>query len=822
MSFPNTIAAPLGVMNRKQLGRLDALEGASAPAWTARETACALSAVLAFCVAAFALWLAAGAVVPWDSKNHFYPMFRFLGDALRHGAAPLWNPYHFAGHPAAADPQSLLFTPTMALFAFVAPNASMQTFDAVILSHLAFGGLCMVGLARRWRWRPAGGVLAAIVYMLGGAASARLQHTGMILSYAFFPAALWALDAMMERRTIASALAFGALACLMTLGRDQVAFLMVLTLAGRALYAAAESGAPLAFIRARLGVFALAAATILLFLAPPALLTLQFLDESNRPGIAFGVAAAGSLAPVNLMTLAAPNFFGSLDHAYDYWGPAYDTMAKADWTDRAVDYLYIGAFPALLIFWHGLGAGRLLARKARFFLILAGFALLYSLGRYTPFFSFAFDWLPGVSLYRRPADATFILNIALAFGAGYLLHRYELDGLPRARALGARLGPLAAGATALAVAAAAASGLGFSRQEGRLLASLESLALASAFAGAAAVLLVAFRGTPRARAACAALFTLATAGELLWRNAASPLNAEPVSRYSVYAQMTPAEAGALAVLRREIEARRLAGDHPRVEILGLPGPWQNASMMLKLENTVGYNPLRIEDYERAVGPGDNAGDVNLRHFPGTFRGYDCRLARLLGLEYLILDRPLAKLPRHVPRPKARLIYSAGGIYVYRLRDAAPRAYFTSRIKASDDERALEEQSLPQFDAPREALIDDASLPLLRSLSPQAPDAPDAREADAGGRARIVASSDNAVTLEVDADRDGVVVLHDPYYPGWEARVDGERTPILKANMLFRGVEVGPGHHRIEFVFRPFSLANLAAAAGALAHKHEDN
>src|SRR3712207_9295905 len=45
----------------------------------------------------------------------------------------------------------------------------------------------------------------------------------------------------------------------------------------------------------------------------------------------------------------------------------------------------------------------------------------------------------------------------------------------------------------------------------------------------------------------------------------------------------------------------------------------------------------------------NAADPNLRQFPTTFRGYRCRLANLLGLEYLVLDRPLEKLPRHFPR-----------------------------------------------------------------------------------------------------------------------------------------------------------------------------
>jgi uncharacterized membrane protein YfhO len=67
-------------------------------------------------------------------------------------------------------------------------------------------------------------------------------------------------------------------------------------------------------------------------------------------------------------------------------------------------------------------------------------------------------------------------------------------------------------------------------------------------------------------------------------------------------------------------------------------------------------------------------------------------------------------------------------------------------------------------------------------------------------------------LEVNTDRKSVVVLHDIYYPGWEATVDGKPEPILRTNVLFRGVEVPAGHHVVEFNFRPLSLGNLMAAA----------
>ena len=810
--------------------------------WTPSAFRLAVLSLLLFYSLALASWLFAGAVVPDDSKNHFYAMFRFLGDALQHGEIPFWNPYHFAGHPAIADPQSLIFTPSMVLFAFVAPKASMQLFDAVILAHLFAGGICVLGLLRRWRWHPAGAVLAAILFMLGGAASARLQHTGIIISYSFFPAALWSLDAALERRSWHSAVIFGLCASLMALGRDQVAFLLCTVLVGYLAFAVAQSGKnALVYLRARASVLGLSALLILAVMAVPVLLTLQFLADSNRPGFPFGVAAAGSLAPVNLITLFAPNFFGSFDQPYDYWGPNGYTLQRADFTDPSVDYLFIGALPFLLIVWHGFGAGRLFAQSGRFFLILLLLALAYALGRYTPFFAFAFDWIPGVSLYRRPADATFVVNVALAFSAGLLLHRYIGDSLPRpSRSLPKWLALLLAGATALGLAALIGSGLAFSLQESRLRSSLAALAVAATLTTIGVAVLVSLR-TGHKRVLAASLFVLLSGAEILWRNAASSLNAGPVEHYSVYAGMKLSEAAGIEILRREITAETHDGNRPRVEMLGLKGPWQNASLVLKLENTLGYNPLRIDDYERAVGADQNCENLPDRHYPGTFRGYNSRLASLLGLEYLVLDRPLTELPRYVPRPKAEAIYASGGIYIYKLGKAAPRAYFASVPKPVDTEDVLDEHSLPGFDPAREVLIDKASMADLHggpygqalgqsliqpaSLGETKIVGRSASPSQGGGRGQshvaIVRYTDNSVEIDVDSPTAGIVVLHDLFYPGWEASVDGLWQPVLRANILFRGVEVPAGHHRVAFSFRPLSLSNIRAAALSILHRGEE-
>lgn len=796
-------------------------EASPADPWSGKRTILALVLIVAAWALAASVWPITGSVVPWDSKNQFYPTLRYLGAALAHGELPLWNPYHFGGHPSAADPQSLLFTPTMLLFGWLVPEPSMQLFDVVVFSHFLPGALAFAPLFRRRGWHPAGAAVAAIVFMLGGSATARLQHTGIILSYGFFPLALWLLEEAMDRRSYRYGGLFAVTAAFMTIGRDQVAFLCALILIAVALHRIWSAPLPLAYLRSRLGLLAAMALIGGALLAVPVVLTMQFLATSTRPSFGFGVAAMGSLPPESLATILFGNVFGSLRLTYDYWGPDWHSLAEGTWTDRATNYLFIGTIPALLLIWHGIAGGRLFAREFRFFLAVGALALLYALGRYTPGFELVFDYIPGVNLYRRPADATFLINIVLSFAAGYLVHRYVRDGLPQwSRATLGRLRIVLPALALALLAAAVASALVFAVRAGQTSASLREIGAGTLAAGLVAVLLARIGGFSRRREAAAMVLIALTGGELILRHAASALNAEPAERYAVFRQLPPEQLQGLQILKRELAERHARGDYPRVEILGLKGPWQNASMVLELEDIIGYNPLRLADYERAVGPGENAEDPNLRTFPATFRGYKCQLAGLLGLDYLVLDRPIETLPRHFPRlTGAEVVYGTGKMWIYRLNTGSRRAYVAHHVNAVDSEAVLDQEELPEFNRQTEALVDTESLPLLQGH--YTPSTPGSAPPSEKSEARIVSYQRNSVAIDVVASKAGILVLHDIHYPGWEAIVDGERKPILRANLLFRGVEVPAGRHRVEFHFRPISLENLVAAASDLVETEEE-
>jgi uncharacterized membrane protein YfhO len=52
-------------------------------------------------------------------------------------------------------------------------------------------------------------------------------------------------------------------------------------------------------------------------------------------------------------------------------------------------------------------------------------------------------------------------------------------------------------------------------------------------------------------------------------------------------------------------------------------------------------------------------------------------------------------------------------------------------------------------------------------------------------------------VETEASNENFLVVADVYYPGWVAHLDGQETPIYRANYLLRGIRIPAGHHRVE-------------------------
>ena len=81
-------------------------------------------------------------------------------------------------------------------------------------------------------------------------------------------------------------------------------------------------------------------------------------------------------------------------------------------------------------------------------------------------------------------------------------------------------------------------------------------------------------------------------------------------------------------------------------------------------------------------------------------------------------------------------------------------------------------------------------------------------------AHFVRDDPEHAVIDVDAPARGFLVLADQYYPGWRATVNGADVAIHRANFMFRLVEVPAGTSRVEFLYRPRSVALGAVISAA--------
>lgn len=64
---------------------------------------------------------------------------------------------------------------------------------------------------------------------------------------------------------------------------------------------------------------------------------------------------------------------------------------------------------------------------------------------------------------------------------------------------------------------------------------------------------------------------------------------------------------------------------------------------------------------------------------------------------------------------------------------------------------------------------------------------------------------NKITIDIELNNNGFLVLGDTYYPGWKAYIGGRETKIYKTNYIMRSIFIKKGIHKVEFIYAPFSF-----------------
>ncbi len=736
-------------------------------------------------------WLSGSVTIPFDAKAHFQAQVEFLARAIHSGQSPFWNHNVFAGSPQVADPQSLIFSPAI-LLALLSPAPSFRMVDAFVLLHLLVAGFAVLMFFRDRGWHPAGGLLAALVFAFGASAAWRVQHIGQIESLAFFAVAFWLTARMLQRNSAWAGVCAGLASGLMVLEPDQVAMLGGYVLIGMVV-AHWLSGGWVA-LRASLVPIALASLAGLAVITVPLLWTWLFAEATTRPEISLGVATSGSLHPASLLTAFVGDLFGAKSPQVDFWGPYLNPNWVKDLAlSQNMAQVYIGALPMLLLIAPGLTRGWLWDRAIRPLTLLFLFMVLYALGRYTPLFEAAYDYLPGVKMFRRPADATFLIGALGAVLSGYVLHRMltaENISFRRDLAIGAA-----------AVLAAVLGAILLSRNEGHLGDAWQPVLAAVAWFGAAIILLLAlqrWRGALGPVAAIA-LVTGVVASDLGANNGPNESTALPPQLYDV---LRPTTRNQTIALLKQLTAQPAGSPRrDRVELLGMGFEWPNAGMIHGFDHTLGYNPLRLEDFSEAVGTGDGIARPADRKFTPLFPSYHSRLANLLGLRYIASPVPIEQVDHTLKSGDLKLLARTKQGFIYENPHALPRVQFVGGWALADFESMKLSGHWPETD-PEQTVLLDTEPPVAT------PEGPAAVQAEV----KLVRYRNTVVEIEVTSPAAGFVVLNDIWHPWWSAQVDGVDSEILRANVLFRAVQVPAGRHKVVFSFHPLSgaIAELEA------------
>ena len=163
----------------------------------------------------------------------------------------------------------------------------------------------------------------------------------------------------------------------------------------------------------------------------------------------------------------------------------------------------------------------------------------------------------------------------------------------------------------------------------------------------------------------------------------------------------------------------------------------------------------------------------------------------------------------------RLVHS-GDVKIYQNLDVLPRAFVVHRARVvEDDEAAVAAMRDESFRPNEEAILAEAPPgweawgTLTSSVEPVSPQA--TLNFD---QVTMISYEPERVIIEADLASEGYLILTDTWYPGWRAYVDGTESSIIRANLLFRAIELLAGQHRVEFSYEPGSLRIGAAISSA--------
>ncbi len=707
-----------------------------------------------------------------DFTEQYYPLHLFAAREWAQGRSPLWDPYIYAGQPALADIQSGALYPlnllAILLLAWAGLGFPLWALEAQVILHFSLASVFTYLFVRRLSRSRFAAVVSALTFTYSGyLTSFPVQQVTILQVAVWLPLILLLLDLAIGGRDpapgrvpapgsqfwfyiILAGLAFG---CSILAGHPQtamhvfyasLAYFAFKVWSGRTIKTSEVSPSP------NLG--GLNAYTYRSAISRGLVGILVFIL------VAFGLAAVQLLPTLEFIRFSPR---AAIDYETASWGLFWHEMTSFLFPGYfGGSPQYVGLLPMILAAMAILFERR--QRDKAFWIALGLAAFLLSFGRHTFLYNVFYVLMPGFGQVRNQERIIFLFSFSLAILAGYgatLLVR-PIPRVLRRNVHSFYQALKRLGLAGLALTAFFYYGWLQGTQEGAdpnfFAATLRHHVFNLLLFGGVLLLLSLrlSRGASRRwlMGLCIGIiaFNLFT---INWQ-----FNLQDAIEGGHFPQM-----GLTDSLRAELGR----GEPFRASTAGLLPGAGNAGILYEFYDVAGNSPLHLASLERFEA------QVNER-----------RRWQLLNVAY-VFDL------RELDREDLEFVYIKRGVMTYRVVDALPHAWAVHEaVVAAGDEETWAILNAPDFD------------PARRVVLPHEPGIALPGGDTAGSRVDIVEYTPTRISLQADMVDNGLLVLSDVDYPGWQARVDGQPAPIYRANYLLRAVPVEAGQHRIEIYYDP--------------------
>ncbi len=774
-----------------------------------------------------------------DIINEFYWNVRDIAnssliEAFRINLKASWSPLINSGYSVGGGDASIGFLIWKKLLFSILPLPSSIAWFIVL--HLFFGAagvyFCCRAIKTGRLAAFAGGAIFALAPELASLINA--GHVMKIATISYAPWAFYLLERGFQTRRLIFFLSTSVVLAFQFFNTHwQIAFYTCLSIAAYGMARLVSSiikpefnrneAARLLFYNAFLLIFFLSTVSIsLLPLADWSKETnrgVQSGSDSGSAGTRGGLdrdeAMSWSLPPEEISTFIIPGFFGfsrqeagenpkNID-AY-YWG----RMRFTQTTD------YFGLLPWLL-----LPLPLIFRRDIYSWILSAGIAggILFSMGKYTPFYNFLYDYFPGINHFRVPKMMMFIPLTAIAILAARGIDLLMDDEVRATIAFRKYLlGILALPVILLSALAAEKAGAG-----GWIPAFIDNLSQLTRYGQGGGLVIRRWENIMAETSVATVISAIYAAVFLAFQaplvNSCKTGSQDTLSgrRYLLALARLPFTGNKAAKYLPWILLAIFAVDVYRVDskFIFLVPPPQKPGGNVAIPPEIAFLSAIPPIYRVLPMDGSDPMIYASRNIPVMFTPNAVQQRRwqeflesftlagpmpdMLNVRYLILKKNDYLVQKAYIPSKYRPVFSDSGSDQVILENSRvlPKGWLVPAVEvAGDTAKRLSLLKNPEFNPKAVALVDSPPpFPL-----PAAP----------GGNIREILP-DRVVTelyegerivLKADAPTDALLVLGEKYDLGWRCRIDGKSAGIVPVNHVLRGVYLKEGRHRIEFVYDP--------------------